>query len=361
MDVKAALTATARDRAPTGAPHGPPPPRTGSIAIDRAYFDAGGPPIPGAPGAVPHLPISATPDWLAPARYFNPYSFAADGAPPAPVPAVVLAGASRWVGVEPCAEGGRNVAPMAPGTWTRVAAVDFGATPPTALRVRTAAAAAGAVLAAYVDGNGTSPASRLVATCAVPQTGSGQAWANVTCVLAPGSGPTGVHDVYFVSAGRAAPALQWWLFEGGAATGRAPPPFTGAISVRARAVAGWWTVDPTGDGALTVTAGSPTSAWAHFNVTDNEDGTYALASAGSGRLLCVAPASGGVFANASSPADPCARWLLLGTPDTSYAVQARGGRGNFVAVNAATRAVAATAPDVRSLVDDSGRWFLQAA
>ena len=342
-----------------------------NIALDAAYTDA-------ATSHSTFLPVAATPGWLRPLHFVDPYA--------APLPGALTAGASPGVDSAPVADAGSPgvaravVFPAGAASWTRVSNVDFGApprgaAPPTqTLTVRVAGVggtgapgtAVGVVLT--LDGPpGAAASTPPLAVCPVPdqrQAAPG-AWVTVTCHLGAG-GAWGVRDAFLSIAatqpGAQAVALAWWQAAGGAASGAAPPPtVVPCDGVRAKAN-GRLLASPAGGGAGAVAASaaaaSPATA---MRLVDNEDGSWALQSAALGSYLC---ATGGVgtpvTAAAPAPDAPCARLRLTGTTDGSYALFALATSGGplALAVDPSSGALAPTAADPRNATADGARFWL---
>jgi arabinoxylan arabinofuranohydrolase len=117
----------------------------------------------------------------------------------------------QGIETEACSEGGRDVAFIENGDWTRVVGVDFG-TGATRFEARVASATGGGNIQLRLGGtNGT-----LIGTCAVPGTGGWQTWTTVSCDV---SGATGVGDLYLVFTGGSGFLfnVNWWRFGTGSA------------------------------------------------------------------------------------------------------------------------------------------------
>jgi hypothetical protein len=336
-----------------------------SIAVDAAYPDP-------ATGGVSFQPVTATPEWLRPLAYVDPYA-------PAGVPGALTAGASPGMDTEalapadPGSPGGGRAIVFPPGAagWLRVAGVDFGVPSaggvPRNLTVRVAAVGGG-------TGPGTAvgvvltldaPTGLPVALCPVPPAAAG--WATVTCPLSQG-GPTGVHDVFLsvsaVQPGAPGVRLAWWRADGGAASGAVPPPVeVPCTALRSKANGQPLLVPPTP--ATPVTAGPASGGGGSpaVHLVDNEDGSWAVRAPPplDGRFLCAGPAAGSsVTPSATAPGQPCARFRVVGTTDGSYALYALGVAPSplALAVDPATGAVTASAADPRNATADGARFWL---
>ena len=112
----------------------------------------------------------------------------------------------QGIETEASTEGGRNVAFIENGDWTRVVGVGFGAGA-TRFEARVASATSGGNIQLRLGG----PTGTLIGTCAVPGTGGWQTWTTVSCNV---SGATGVQDLYLVFSGGSGFLfnLNWWRF-----------------------------------------------------------------------------------------------------------------------------------------------------
>ena len=266
--------------------------RARNVGIDRMYAKDGR-----------LLPVTATPRWLRPLKYVDPF---------VPTPAVTLASCADGVEAVAAADDDSPARPAlraARGAWTRVRAVDFGGgASSVTLRVATAAAGSAAVEVR------TSGAWVEVAACALPATED--AWATVTCAV---SGLRGVADeVRFVFGVDV--RFGWWRFEGSRGAPAPPPPTRGRHFPAALAAVG-------ANGAFVACAGGVVAATGNASsrlaFVDNDDGTYALACGGAfvaadGLELALSP-------------EPSA-WRLQGVAQGPYyALQAASTRAWLVA------------------------------
>jgi len=126
----------------------------------------------------------------------------------------------QGIQTEACSEGGRDVTDIAPTDWVEVRNLSFGSCA-SAFTARVASAAAGGSIAIHLD----SKTGTLIGTCAVPNTGGTQAWANATCSI---TGATGLHDIYFVFSGNTFNFESYWFTACGTPT--PTPSSTGTLT-----------------------------------------------------------------------------------------------------------------------------------
>jgi arabinoxylan arabinofuranohydrolase len=335
-----------------------------NIALDALYFtdDASTYPLPvGLPwlsGTGPGLvPVTATPLWLRPLRYLDPYALQQ---------AVTTAFASLGLDSEPCSEGGLNLGFTFNGSFTIVRGADFGAAPGAlAVTFRVATPLDGG----FINGPDGAP----IARCAVPNSGDWQVWHNFTCPMPVGSA-FGVNDIIFLITGPGTGGIlniKSWQFSGGAVSRALPPPVMVLVVLRAASTGRYIYIhnksDPDMDGVLTPSGFVGTSALYDpsilFVLVDNEDGTYGLQasphSSHAGMFVCASLSGAGpLVANAANGRYPCARYWLYGTTAGSYALLSAA-NGKFVVSGAANEPLVPTAMDPRGVASDGARFWVE--
>ena len=331
-----------------------------NIALDRFYVNT-------SDARKALLPITATPSWLRPAKYLNPY---------AQTPAFTMAGASPGVHTEPCRDAASthgakhfNVAGLLVNGFVHVRHADFGSgsgATSVQLRVATKKGVAVEVRSSPRVTRAPHADAKLIVACDVPATGGWENWKTVTCPI-PAGRASGVHAaVYFVfrlptgggtpngnilngnrlngnrpngnrlngnrpngnrlngsrlngsrlltgngggggSGGNIGLArFNFWQFRGGKVTGAVPPPVTVQVAIRARGT-GQYVVARAGvpASANATTAGTAGS----FVLVDNEDGSWGI-MASAGGLLC-AQDSGELLASRPEPRLPSGRGVAV--------------------------------------------------
>ena len=244
-----------------------------NIGLDALYFTGPGeagfplpPSLPWLAGSGPGIvPVTATPSWLRMAKWLDPFALQR---------AVTTAYMSPGLDSEPCSEGGLNLGFLSNASYTIVRGADFGAAGASSITFRVATPLAGGVISVLL-GRGPGLDSSVVATCLVPNTGTWQAWANVTCAISPPV--TGVRDVTFLFTGLGDGGLfnvVTWQCSGGAVSGDAPPPVTVLVAIRASSNGMYVQAssDPNSNGALTPSgaASSPMDASLLFVLVDSK-------------------------------------------------------------------------------------------
>ncbi|HWQ92877.1 MAG TPA: glycoside hydrolase family 43 protein [Clostridia bacterium] len=116
--------------------------------------------------------------------------------------------AQSGVETEPCSEGGMNLTDLNNGDWVRIVGVDFGSKGGKKFSARVAAAGHGGNIEVRVGG----VEGKLLGTCKVENTGSGQTWKTATCEV---SAAAGVQDLYlkFIGGDGALFNVDFWKFE----------------------------------------------------------------------------------------------------------------------------------------------------
>ncbi|MNR08622.1 Arabinoxylan arabinofuranohydrolase precursor [compost metagenome] len=110
------------------------------------------------------------------------------------------------VKTETCSKGGLNVTNIKDGDWIKVRGVDFGK---GAKKFSAAVACMGKDN--KIELRLGSPTGKLIGTLAVPNTGQGQAWKEVSCKV---DGATGKHDLFLTIKGANKPEvnIDFWSF-----------------------------------------------------------------------------------------------------------------------------------------------------
>ena len=323
-----------------------------NVALDRLYArDAAYPLPPGLPWVVNDtvpgagaglLPVSSTPSWVRQLRYVDPY---------ARVPATLSSAMSAGVGTEPCAEGGRNLGFITDGAALQLRGVDFGAAPgAAALVLRVASPLSGCSVDVLADGVPVGP------RCALPNTGDWQVFQNASCAVARAVGVAA--NLTFVFHGPGSTGLLnvlFWTFQGGAASGAAPPPVAVRVALRSAAT-NLYACARAGDGVVTPSGAAP-CAW---TLSDLGDGTWALAAgAGAAQRFACLRSAGPLAASELAPGAPCTRFWLYGTPVGSYALLSAGAGAFAAAPGDAAAPIAAGGLDPRTAPGDGERFFLE--
>ena len=382
-----------------------------NVALDRLYVNW-------EDGSL--VPVTATPHWLTPVRFVDPFmnrtaaefAGASGGVATAPAPPG-SGGAPNGTA--------RVVTNVSDGAWIYVAGVDFGeddatvaerlsqqrgvdggdaslplqgrrqgqgqgqqqllredvaaAPSPLAMVVSVASAAAGGRIDVVMRGVYSYPpgvpvnGSTIVASCTVPATGGLTTYAIVACVgTSAWSALAGQLDLYFVFHGANTSATMFnfgsWVILGGAVSGRKPTPVRPVVGLGTRGVAGRGVVLVSGsDGSgplIAAPVGTSGGSFATYIVVDNEDGSYALKSAGNGAFVCASPQASGaqLFANATDPTLACARFTLYGTVDASYALESLATGGFVAAAGGVGAPLVANATDPRTCPGDAARFDL---
>ena len=307
-----------------------------NIALDRLYVNR---------TDMRLLPVTATPDWLRPAKFLNPFER---------TPAFTIAGASANVNTEPCGDIDSEAVPGAKqlnlrfrevGSSIFVRAVDFGSGA-TAVHLRIATAAD-----AFLE---IRSGEAIIAGCRLPATGGAQSWASVLCPIDAGR-VVGVHNtVRFIfrcpscTGSAASLGFRHWQFTGGKASGAVPPATTVAVRVRSRGSRRYLVADDEGRVTTASTTGSNTS----FILLDREDGSWSIEAAD--RLLCTQADGSLIASQPRGSASECSRFRLQPTVDSSWAVQSYTSRRWLVGT--AEGIVRVAAEDPRGLADDGGRF-----
>jgi hypothetical protein len=331
------------------------------------------------------LPVTATPRWLRPTKYLDPY---------VQTPAFTIAGASDGVGTEPCNDlqttpGAKplNIVGGADGNYIYVRHVDFGASlGAKSVHLRVATPQAGASIAIYSSMPPSLPSSQpppsLITECTLPQTGDLQAWTTVTCAIPNAKRASHVQsEIHFAfrcpSCSKSTTSVvnfNWWKFDGGRASGVLPPATEVPVQIKARGAGRRYLAadNNIGNGAVNACATARNATGTKFKLIDNDDGSWGIATAAATghKLLCVDKDTGKLFP-AKMPlqtSKDCTKFRLQPTVDGSWALQSYVNR-LWLEVNVAlvpigargvecdgTGLVKATAEDPRGLLRDAGRF-----
>ena len=307
-----------------------------NVAIDRVYFSND------TAGGGLQTPVTSTPNWVRQLHWVDPYS---------PQPAVSFAGGSSlFLGTQPAAacdpQGGmwRYLWNASHGDFLLIRGVDFSAIAPTFFTARVAVgeACTGCALEARLGGGG----GAVIASLPISNTGGWEEFHNVTGPVVPFAAGIADLALMFVRPGgmpgRTFHLVSWGFSGPGAAAAAAaaaasttgasasvPPPLLITTTLRSSSTGLLVTVDDK-DGHLTA-SGHPDSPGAAqiFQVEDGEDGFWGLKGLKSGQWVRATTAGGVVAADSPGWGEGWARtqWRLVGTPDGTYTLLAKGGGG----------------------------------
>lgn len=343
-----------------------------NIAMDRLYVNSTDKSL---------LPVTATPRWLKPARYLNPY---------VQTPAFTIAYASAGVATKASTDaettaGAKQLAIFGPaGSYTMNRHVDFGKSPgATSVQLRVATAGNGTSIEifssltdSHMGGSSSPPSFRTssarIAACKLPNTGGLNVWETVVCPILPLAGNVApaagtksyLHFLFQCpSCAQNAPAVvgfNFWRFNGGRASNAVPPKTQVPVQLRSRGAAGLYLAADGPGGAIRASSRTSKDSSTHFRLVDNEDGSWGIQTAEQ-QLLYVQKSTGELLPSPQHmpSSDDNGKFRLQPTVDGSWAVQSYATRLWLeVTGSAANFLVTATAEDPRGLLADGGRFDL---